>query len=52
MQDKTPTLPQTKPYGWQTPISKLKRVATKAQSFSMAKIILLLKPWQSNQAPS
>jgi hypothetical protein len=30
---------QTKPYGWQRPIFKLKRVARKAQDFSMQKTI-------------
>jgi hypothetical protein len=37
MQDKAPTPPQIKPWGWQTPSLKLKRVATKTQDFSMAK---------------
>jgi hypothetical protein len=36
---KAPTLPQTKPYEWQTPCFKLKRVARKAQGFSMEKTI-------------
>jgi hypothetical protein len=36
--------PQTKPYGWQTPHFKLKRVVTKTRSFSMQKAILPLKP--------
>jgi hypothetical protein len=34
---KAPTPPQTKPYGWQTPIFQLKRAATKTQGFSMTK---------------
>jgi hypothetical protein len=41
---KAPTPPQTKPYGWQTPSFKLKRVARKAQGFSIQKIILPLNP--------
>jgi hypothetical protein len=40
---KAPTPPQTKPYGWETPISKLKRVVTKPWGFSMQKSILPLK---------
>jgi hypothetical protein len=34
---KAQTPPQTKPYGWQTPIFQLKRAATKTQGFSMTK---------------
>jgi hypothetical protein len=34
---KAPTPPQTKPYGWQTPISQLKKAAIKTQGFSMTK---------------
>jgi hypothetical protein len=46
IQDKAPTSPWTKAYGWQTPISKLKRVASKTEGFSMQKIILPLNPRQ------
>jgi hypothetical protein len=41
---KAPTPPQTKSYEWQTPSFKLKRVARKAQGFSMQKTILSLNP--------
>jgi hypothetical protein len=41
---KSLTPSQTKPFVWQTPCFKLKRVAIKAQGFSMQKIILPLKP--------
>jgi hypothetical protein len=37
IQDKTPTPPQTKSYGWQIPIFQLKRAAIKTQGFSMTK---------------
>jgi hypothetical protein len=38
-QGKSQAPPQTKSYGWQRPIFKLKRVARKAQDFSMQKTI-------------
>jgi hypothetical protein len=52
IQDKSTTPPQTKPLVWQTPGSKLKRAAIKTHGFSMAKIILPLKPRQENNLPS
>jgi hypothetical protein len=62
IQGKALTLPQTKSYGWQTPIFQLKRAATKTQGFSMTKDNtppeakanhkLPFKPRQSNQAPN
>jgi hypothetical protein len=36
--------PQTKPYGWQTSSSELKRVVAKIRGFLMQKIILPLSP--------
>jgi hypothetical protein len=47
---KAPTSPQIKSYGWQTSSSELKRVAEKAQGFSMQKTILSLNQGKSNQA--
>jgi hypothetical protein len=35
IQEKAPTLSQTKSYGWQTPNFQLKRAATKTQGFSI-----------------
>jgi hypothetical protein len=62
IQGKAPTPPQTKPYGWQTPIFQLKRAATKTQGFLMTKDNtppeakanhkLPFKPRQSNQTPN
>jgi hypothetical protein len=46
-QGKSQAPPQTKQCGWQTPSFKLKRVARKAQGFSMQKTILPLN--QGNQ---
>jgi hypothetical protein len=45
-QGKSQAPPQTKPYEWQTPSFKLKRVARRAQGFSMQKTILPLSPRQ------
>jgi hypothetical protein len=49
-QGKSEAPPQTKPYGWQTSYSELKRVVTKTRGFSMQKTILPLNQGKSNQA--
>jgi hypothetical protein len=49
---KAPTPTQTKPYGWQTSSSELKRVVTKPQDFSMQKSILPLKLRRITSSPS
>jgi hypothetical protein len=48
---KAPTPTQTKPYGWQTSSSELKRVVTKPQDFSMQKSILPLKLRRITSSP-
>jgi hypothetical protein len=49
-QGKSQAPPQIKQCGWQTPSFRLKRVARKAQGFSMQKTILPLNQGKSNQA--
>jgi hypothetical protein len=49
-QGKSQALAQTKPYGWQTSSSELKRVVTKTRGFSMQKTIIPLNQGKSNQA--
>jgi hypothetical protein len=49
-QGKSQAPPQTTQCGWQTPSFKLKRVARKAQGFSMQKTILPLNQGKSDQA--
>jgi hypothetical protein len=48
---KTPTHPQTKPYGWQTSSSEFKRVVTKTRGFSMQNTILPLKLKRITSSP-
>jgi hypothetical protein len=46
-QGKSQAPPQTKPYGWQTSSSELKREVTRTRGFSMQKTILPLNPRQN-----